>query len=213
MRVLALIFLVIIILSGIAGPIFVDDATYQNTIAQEIEDAKEWYGPDASLPIIDRTKSTYLATKNLIKVDSLLTKLDGLKKGVKRITSKRPDPWEIKESTASMGGGRNIDTEAYSILLLSWRLNNASLWVGYLIPIMLALFFDAIMRRNARLASVDYASPSWYSTLWITNISAMGILAAILVSPITLPIEFYPVAFLGIGLLWHQLLTSIQPSA
>jgi hypothetical protein len=97
--------------------------------------------------------------------------------------------------------------------LVAFRIAHGWYWAWFLHPFLIAIIFDGVMTRKAKLASFQYTSPTLYNLAWhsIIGIVALALLVITLATPISL--LFYPTTIAVIGILIRVVIANIQHSA
>lgn len=208
----SLIWFFLIIAIFLFSPLMIGSVEYKACIDRENDIIQKWYGGDETNEISKGADSLYRIMMVTTKIDSTL-----------RNHFTKPS---IKGEELAPGFKMPAHLAAYSIhidqyweglldniYLFCLRLAQAWLWVYYMLPFLLAAFFDGIMNRKAKIASFKYTSPTLYNVSWHFIIF---LVAASLVSfsvTVTFSALAYPAVITVIGLMIRMLISNVQHSA
>ena len=206
-----LIWLLAIILVFLFAPLLISAKDYKSCAMTELQAAHDWYNDAAVQDILDRSNSLY----------GLLMVSTGVDPAIRKHLAK---PMENKDVAPGVAMPKALSPYADHLLeywanllqniwLFCFRLSHALAWMVYLTPFVLAIIFDGVMTRKAKLASFKYTSPTVYNLSWhiIIALAAMSLVAFSLVMPLS--IFFYPIVITSVGVLLRLLISNIQHSA
>ena len=207
----SLLWLIAIILIFLFAPLVVYQSDYQNCIESELGAANNWYGEKDVQSILDRTNSIYGTLMVSTGIDPAIKK-----HLAKPMPSKQVAPGVDLPKVLAPYADHLVEywgNMLMNIWMFSFRLSHTLAWVGYLTPFILAIIFDGLMTRKAKLASFKYTSPTVYNLSWhiIIAMAAISLVAFAVVTPLS--IFFYPIVITGMGVLVRLLITNIQHSA
>lgn len=206
-----LAWLIVIIALLLFAPLLVRQATYERCYVEEMETALSWYSADDAQSIVDRANGLYDWSMVRSGLDPFVR--DHFTRPVTEAT----DPMSEKVSKVAGTYAEHVTNYGSNFLQNVWlfcfRLAHSLSWLLYLAPFIVAIIFDGIMTRKAKLASFKYTSPTIYNLSWHTIIAlASGALVTFaVVSP--LPILLFPAVLTLMGLLLRLVIANIQHSA
>lgn len=206
-----LLWLIAIIVIFLFAPLVVRQTSYQRCYVDEMDTAFAWYKPEDVSRIVDRTNTIY---------DWLMvqTEIDPFIRAHMTQQLEKPDTPAGKK-LAMLAGAHADRMENYwsnflqNIWLFCFRFSHSLAWFLYLAPFIVAIIFDGIMTRKAKLASFRYTSPTVYNLSWHTIIflAAGTLVTFAIISP--LPILLYPTMLTAMGILVRLVIANIQHSA
>lgn len=206
-----LLWLFAIIVIFLFAPLVVSQEDYQLCVEKELVTAGEWYDVAEVQSILDRANGLYNGAMVKTGVDPLLRK-----HFVKPIPKKEVAPGV--QLPKSLSGYADHLMEywgnfLYNIWIFCFRVAHSWSWIIYLTPFIVAIIFDGVMTRKAKLASFKYTSPTIYNVSWhmIIALSAIALVAFAIATPLS--IFFYPVVITAMGVLLRLLISNIQHSA
>jgi len=174
--------------------------------------ALRWYGRAETLEISAKGENIYQAIMGDSGIDGVLMK--HFAKPVDKHLDVAPGV-EVPEKLATpMRGVLNYWSNLLSnVHLLCYRLAHTWVWMLYVFPFVVAIIFDGIMIRKAKIASFRYTSPTIYNLSWhaIIAIVAFSMVYFVLAFPIS--IFYYPTMLAIIGILIRMVIGNIQHSA
>jgi hypothetical protein len=213
MKTHTFLWLLAITLVLLLAPLMVPAQKYREIMDTELESAIRWYGRDEVLEIGRGGNTLYKHTMVETGVDGLLRKhfMPGGSRDVAEAAPGVPMPEVLRGPLADTLG--YWDSMIEHVALLCFRLAHAWFWIAFLHPFLIAIIFDGLMRRKAKIASFEYTSPTLYNLSWhaIIGIVALSFLFFCLASPITT--MFYPAVVAVIGVLTRVVIANIQHSA
>jgi hypothetical protein len=207
----SLIWLFTIIVVFLFAPLVISQKDYEECIRKELTEASDWYGAEEVQVILDRTNKIYDATMVSSGLDPSIRKYF-----VKPTPSKELAPGVTLPAAMSPYADRLMEywgNLLHNIWLFCFRLSHSFSWLFYLAPFLVAVFFDGLMTRKAKLASFRYTSPTLYNLSWhlIIAMAAVSLVAFSVITPIN--IFVYPIVLTGMGVLVRVVLSNIQHSA
>lgn len=214
MRTHTFLWLLAITVILLFAPLVVPAQRYSQILDEEIGTAINWYGKDEVLSIGRGGNAIYKSVMVDTGIDGFLRRNLVTKEADRKIVEAAPNvpmPTVLQDPLRQTLGywSGMID----HLDLLAFRLAHAWFWIWFLHPFLLAVIFDGLMARKAKIASFRYTSPTLYNLSWhaIIGIVALSMLMFTLATPIT--IMFYPATVSVIGVLIRVVISNIQHSA
>jgi hypothetical protein len=97
--------------------------------------------------------------------------------------------------------------------LFCFRIAHSTIWCGYLLPFLVAITFDGLMTRKAKIESFKYTSPTIYNLSWHLMIGIICLSLVYFALSLPISVFFYPIAITTVGILLRALIGNIQHSA
>lgn len=213
----ALVWMGLVFLCIIVVPLFSGSDRYWNAVEREYVSAAEWFGEDQADRLFTEAAGKYNKVIRTIPLREVAAKAKALAAKLPKGLATRVTDWF--ELRSDDGLRKHSGVAVTWLFLFCWRLQNLAVWVGYLLPILMALAWDGWMERSAKAAStISRASPTRLAALWHATIAAAGL--TLLLPFMTLPpfIGYltpwaYPVSLLLWGYCVRQLSGCLQASA
>lgn len=194
------------------SPLLVSQERFQSCFDEEMMSALRWYGKTEAFIVATNGERLYNFIMGGTGVDGLLR--SHFAKPIPESMDVAPGV-KMPEKLAGtfkglMGYWSNM---MLNIHLLCYRLAHTWTWLSYVLPFMLAIIFDGIMIRKAKIASFRYTSPTVYNLSWhaIIGIIAFSLVYFTMTFPIS--VFYYPIALAVIGVLMRMVIGNIQHSA
>lgn len=210
LRIHGLIWLVLALAVLLLSSLFVSSATYQNVLTGEIEGMVHWMGVEHSQQVVAEIRAQYKGIMTVLHIEEAKGWLEtGLSHLPRRHGGKLLGVFDVPPETIT----RALEGPVYSVYLICWRIQNYLQWMGYVIPLLLALAFDGLMKRQVYAVNEHYWSPSHYNLVWHAMIVAASIAIMSLGVATTLPALLYPAVLVGLGFMARSLIVNLQMSA
>ena len=141
------------------APLLNERSEYESCVDRERESVSAWYGDEESAAIVLRANRLY---------DSMMvgTGIDPL---IREHLVESPAQGKGPELSLPRSLGRYArhvmdyaGNFLFNIWLFLFRLAHSWTWIVYLSPFLVAVIFDGIMTRKAKLAAFKYTSPTIY---------------------------------------------------
>ncbi len=212
MRQHSLLWLILMALALLFSPLLVSQERFQSCFDEEMMSALRWYGKSEALIVATNGERLYSSIMGDTGVDGLL-----------RSHFAKPTPENldvapgVKMPDKLAGAFKGLlgywSNMMLNIHLLCYRLAHTWTWLLYVLPFTLAIIFDGIMIRKAKIASFRYTSPTVYNLSWhaIIGIIAFSLVYFTMTFPIS--VFYYPIALAVIGVLMRMVIGNIQHSA
>lgn len=191
------------------SPIIASGESYRQALNSEIEESVRLMGYEHSRNAVDDLKKRY---ELIARITHLERVVDAIDKGISKLphrNGKLFGVFELQEGAFARATGGPV----YSVYMMCWRLGNYLLWGGYVLPLLLALAFDGLMKRKILAVNEHYWSPSHYNIVWHIIITVLTLAIASVGVAVALPSATYPALLVGVGLLLRSLITHLQVSA
>lgn len=205
------LWLLAIVLIFLFAPLLNSQSDYESCVKTELDTAATWYNSESIKDVVDRTNAMYSTILVRTGIDPLIRK-----HFVKPLPSKEISPGVSLPKYIAPYADHMMEywgNFLQNFWMFFFRIAHSITWVIYLMPFLLAIIFDGVMTRKAKLASFKYTSPTVYNISWhvIIAIVAMSLVAFSVVTPLS--IFFYPMAITLIGMLVRLVISNIQHSA
>lgn len=206
-----LIWLIAIIVIFLFAPLLIGQKDYESCVETELSAAAGWYDAEEVQTILGRTNSIYNAAMVSTGIDPLIRK-----HFVKPMPSKEIAPGVTLPKSISPYAEHMMEywgNLLLNIWMFCFRIAHSLSWVIYLTPFLIAIVFDGVMTRKAKLASFKYTSPTVYNLSWhiIIAMAAISLVAFAVVTPLS--VFFYPSVLTAMGVLVRLVISNIQHSA
>jgi hypothetical protein len=205
-----LLWLIAIVSILLFAPLLNERGEYEAGVDRERASMNAWYGDGESAAIVRRANRLYDSMMVRTGIDPLIRE-----HFVQSPTQGSGPELSLPESMGRYA--RHMMDYAGNFLFNLWlflfRLAHSWTWIVYLSPFLVAVIFDGVMTRKAKLAAFQYTSPTIYNVSWhlIIAVAACSFLAFAMVIP--LPVFFYPAMITAIGVFVRLLISNIQHSA
>jgi hypothetical protein len=205
-----LLWLVAIVILFLFAPLLNERGQYESCIDRERESVSAWYGDGETAAIVRRANRLYGAMMVGTGIDPLIRE-----HFVKPPTQGSGPALSLPESMGRytrpmMDYAGNF---LFNIWLFLFRLAHSWTWAVYLSPFLIAVIFDGVMTRKAKLAAFKYTSPTIYNVSWhlIIAVAACSFLVFAIVIPLS--VFLYPALITVIGVFVRLLISNVQHSA
>jgi hypothetical protein len=206
-----LIWLFLILMIFVFGPLAVERATFERAVDTEVEGAYRWYGDETTMAIINRANRLYAAAMVKTGIDPFIRKY-GTKAPQEDLISQQFDK-------AKEGDGYKVRVRDYwgnilrNVWMFCFRLAHAWAWILWVCPFLVAIVYDGIMVRKAKLATFRYTSPTIYNLSWHLVIFLAALMTIMFAVATPLNVMLFPSVLVAMGVNVRLLISNIQHSA
>jgi hypothetical protein len=207
----SLIWLFIVLMIFIFSPLVVSRTTFEATMDTEVDSAYRWYGEETAIALLDRTNSLYASAMVKTGIDPFIRKYGTNAPGQDIISQ------QFEKAKDSDGYKANVRDYWGNLLRNIWmfcfRMAHAWGWMLWVCPFLIAIIYDGIMVRKAKLATFKYTSPTIYNLSWhlIIFLAALGTIMFAVATPLN--VFLFPSVLVAMGVNVRLLISNIQHSA